>query len=488
MSKHLSSLLNAIGFTLEEDVPTEITGISFDSRTTEPGHVFVGVQCERLKTNLEEAYAKGTRVFVIHLDDQKIAETLPEDIFIFVSHNPRQSLALLSKAFFGDYPKTLAAVTGTNGKSSTVSLLRQFWQSAGTEAACMGTLGIERYFGLDTSLNVPGLTSLDAGSFYKTLEYLGKSGAQAVAFEASSHGLDQNRLDGVSLDVAGFTNLTPEHLDYHADLESYFHAKARLFTEFSPKTSVINKDNVYGERLIGLLQDQPHLTYSTKSEADFRVTRLDIANGKMTIDVNFMGTEAKNITLNLYGLFQIENILCASAMAYATGVPLEHIISMLPKLHSIKGRMEYIGTTKSGAMAFVDYAHTPDAFENALKSIRHHAEGKIHVVFGCGGDRDPFKRPVMGRIAGELADIVYITDDNPRFEDPDAIRSQILEGNPQAIAIPDRAEAIKNAMQKLEKGDILIALGKGHQEEQLVKGRAYPFSDQEEIRKYVDVK
>lgn len=486
MSKNLIDLLNVVGFSLEEDILTEIKGISFDSRSVSEGFIFVGIPCTRLLTNLEEAYGKGARVFVIHNEDQSLAETLPDDVYIFKSTNPRQTLALLAYAYYGNYPKVLAAITGTNGKSSVVSLLKQFWQYNGIEAASLGTLGIERSFGKDTNINIPSLTSLDAISFYQTLEYLGTEGVQAVAFEASSHGLNQFRMDGVSLDVAGFTNLTPEHLDYHKDMDDYFEAKARLFTSLEPKISVINKDNVYGELLLNKLKDRECLTYSTKVEADFRVTQVSIDDGQITLDVNFMGVEGQGIRLNLYGLFQIENILCASAMSYATGVKIEKILEILPKLKSVKGRMEYIGTTKSGAMAFVDYAHTPDAFENALKSIKYHTKGKIHVIFGCGGDRDPFKRPQMGRIAGELADIVYITDDNPRFEDPEVIRSQILEGNSHAISIPDRAEAIAKAMQSLEKGDILIALGKGHQEEQLVKGKSFPFSDQEEIRKYVN--
>jgi len=296
-------------------------------------------------------------------------------------------------------------------------------------------------------------------------------------------------MDGAPLSVAAFTNLTLEHLDYHHTMDDYFAAKARLFSEVLPqgKAAVINLDTPYADKLLKICKDRKHtvITFSTKKDADFKTTKVEVKQGKISIDVDFMGTKVSKITLNLYGTFQVENILCAAAMAYATNVKIKDILQSIPTLCSVAGRMEFLGKTSKGAMVFIDYAHTPDAMENALSSIKHHGKGDLYLVFGCGGDRDKEKRPQMGKIAVKNANYVYITDDNPRYENPDDIRSQILKGAPGAIDMADRAAAIKDAMANLNKDDILLIAGKGNQDGQLVQGKMLPYSDKTEVSKWL---
>lgn len=489
--KRLSELLTAIGFHFEEsdDLNAIVSGISCHSKEVLEHHLFVAIACDGVEKHIKEAYERGAKFFVVEEDSLKTVENLSDDLYIFVSTNARWTLSLLAAAFYKNTPKYLAAVTGTNGKSSVVSLLRQIWQISDVEAASLGTVGLERSFGFDKGISLPPLTSLDPLTFFKTLNYLHNEKVQALSFEASSHGLTQCRMDGAPLNVAAFTNLTLEHLDYHRTMEDYFTAKARLFSDVLPqgKTAVINLDIPYAERLLKICHDKQHrvLTFSTKQNADFQATKIVVTEGKISIDVCFMGVFATNILLNLYGTFQVENILCAAAMAYATDISIEAILKSIPKLRSVAGRMEFLGKTSKGAMIFIDYAHTPDAMENALSSIKHHGKGALFLVFGCGGDRDKEKRPQMGKIAVKNADYVYITDDNPRYENPDDIRSQILKGAPCAIDMADRACAIKDAMAKLNKGDILLILGKGNQDGQLVQGTMLPYSDKAEVAKWI---
>lgn len=489
--KNISELLTAIGFIINDgdELDGVVSGISCHSKEVTENNLFVAIQCHNVEQHIKEAYASGAKFFVVEEDSLKVAESLSDDIYIFVSSNARQTLSLLAAAFYKNTPKYLAAVTGTNGKSSVVSLLRQIWQSNGLEAAALGTVGLERSSGFDQNIQLPPLTSLDPLTFFKTLSYLKGEKVEALALEASSHGLKQYRLDGAPLSVAAFTNLTLEHLDYHRTMDDYFAAKARLFSELLPqgKAAVVNLDTPYSDKILKICKDKKHkiLTFSTKKEADFRATRVAVKQGKISIDVDFMGTQETNVTLNLYGTFQVENILCAAAMAYATEVNIKDILKSIPTLCSVAGRMEFLGKTSKGAMIFIDYAHTPDAMKNALSSIKHHGKGELHLVFGCGGDRDKEKRPQMGDIAIKNADYVYITDDNPRYENPDDIRSQILKGAPGAIDMADRGAAIKAAMAKLKRDDILLIAGKGNQDGQLVKGEMLSYSDKAEVLKWL---
>lgn len=459
-----------------------VQGVSIHSGTCNETDLFVAIPCVRVKENCLDAYQKGVRYFA--LED---SIDLPSDAMIYRVENARLYAARCAAHFYPEMPQHISAVTGTNGKSSTVSLLRQIWAFNNMPAASLGTLGLDAP--VACPFDTPSLTSFDPVSFHKILSYLKQQNIEAVAIEASSHGLDQYRIDGASLSVAAFTNLTQDHLDYHKTMEDYFMAKASLFTRvLGPnKPAVINKDSPYFDvlKLLTGEKKQKLITFSRNVQADFMVTHYQLDQFGMMIDLNFKGLERFNVRFPLCGVFQIENMLCAAAMAYATGVDLEKILDAIPHLKPIKGRMEYVGDYQ-GACVFVDYAHTPDALENILKSIRYHASGKVHLVFGCGGDRDATKRPLMGGVANTLADVVYVTDDNPRTENPSIIRSQILCAVSKAQDISDRQVAILTAMNNLKSGDVLIVAGKGHETGQIYNGKVYPFSDQEEIRKIIN--
>ncbi|CAO4839662.1 MAG: UDP-N-acetylmuramoyl-L-alanyl-D-glutamate--2,6-diaminopimelate ligase [Holosporales bacterium] len=461
------------------EIHDDVQGVATNSATCQKTDIFVAIPCARIKENCQEAYQKGVRHFAL-----EEAIDLPSDATIYHIESARLCAAQCAAHFYPQMPQYIAAVTGTNGKSSTVSLLRQIWTLSHRTAASLGTLGLEAP--VDCPFDIPSLTSFDPITFHKILSYLSQQNINAVAIEASSHGLDQYRIDGAPLSVAAFTNLTQDHLDYHHTMENYFAAKAKLFTRvLKPKMpAVINKDSPYFDALKLMIheRDQTLITFSKNTHADFMVTRYEFNQFGMTLDLDFKGVERENVRFPFYGIFQIENMLCAAAMAYATGITIEQILDSIAHLKPIKGRMEYVGDYK-GASVFVDYAHTPDALENILKSIRHHTGGKIHLVFGCGGDRDKTKRPLMGEIANKLADIVYVTDDNPRSENPSDIRSQILNTVSKAYDIADRQKAIETAITHLNAADVLIVAGKGHETGQTYNGTIYPFSDQEEIRK-----
>jgi UDP-N-acetylmuramoyl-L-alanyl-D-glutamate--2,6-diaminopimelate ligase len=465
-----------------------ITGVSIDSRLAQKGDIFIAIPSQNVKNNVLDAFQKGVRVFILDLHDKHLENDLPH-CTCYISENTRQDAAFICGYIYQKKPKTIAYVTGTNGKSSTVSLLRQIWQYNNIEAASIGTLGIERSFGIDKTYPVPSLTSLDPVSFHKTLSYLFDKNIEAVACEASSHGIDQFRLDGVPITTAGFTNLTQDHLDYHKTMDAYFDAKSLLFSRIleEQKTAVINADSPYFEKLktIAKAKNQNIIAYGKQDFCDFKLLDARLQNGLYTLDLCFLGNITKNVLFPLFGNFQFENLLCASAMAFATGIKVTDIIATILHLKSIKGRMELIGKTKTNGLIFVDYAHTPDALERILKSIRSHNPNQVHLVFGCGGNRDASKRPIMGKIANDYADKIYITNDNPRFENAKEIRSQILSACPKGIEREDRAIAIAEAIQNLKENDILIIAGKGHEEGQIINGEILPFSDQDEAKKYI---
>ncbi|MBP9752290.1 MAG: UDP-N-acetylmuramoyl-L-alanyl-D-glutamate--2,6-diaminopimelate ligase [Proteobacteria bacterium] len=464
-----------------------ISGISIDSRTAQKGDVFFTMPSLNMLDYVNQAYEKGVRCFVISEESKDIINLLHSlECSFFIVSNIRKMCADVCQLFFKNKPEIIVYVTGTNGKSSTVSMLRQFWQSNHIEAASIGTLGVERAFGFDKSLNLPSLTSLDSVSFNKTLNFLAVDGVKAVACEASSHGVDQYRLDGPIIEAAAFLNFTQDHLDYHGTMENYFKAKSSLFKRILPsqKTAVLNSglEKIDELKSIAREQNQKILTFGTSDTDDIKILKYTTKNGFFSLDLSIFKTEYKNISFPLFGIFQIENLLCAIALAYTTGVSIDNIVKTIPTLNSLKGRMEYIGQTKTNARVFIDFAHSPDALENILKGIKYHNPKSVHLVFGCGGDRDPLKRPIMGKIAHALADVVYITNDNPRHEDEKVIRNQILKEAPKAKEIADRREAIHQAISGLKEGDILIIAGKGHEEGQNIKGTIFPFSDQEIAR------
>lgn len=464
-----------------------IRNLCADSRKVQPGDFFVAVPCPEVTRHTTEAIDKGASVI---LTTAEVIKTFSNKI-PFVEHsNPRLALGMLAKAFFQNQPEVLIAVTGTNGKSSVVSMIRQFWEFLGHDATSFGTLGVElNKQALSKKPMLPQMPSTlntyDSLSFFHLLQSLACAGINHAVFEASSHGLDQYRIHGCQLSVAGFTNLTQDHLDYHQTMEEYLQAKVKLFTEVLPegKTAVLNADSPYTERIKALAtQRNIHvLTYAINTSADLTAVKIKTQGTSIIFDLKYKGTTYSDITLNLSGVFQVENALCAIGMLIASGISLLEILPMIPKLKSVAGRMELIGKTSNDAHVYVDYAHTPDALERALKSLRLHTLNSVWVVFGCGGDRDAIKRPLMGKIASNLADNIIITDDNPRSENPASIRQQILsECHLKAYEIADRRQAIAYAIAHLEKGDTLLIAGKGHETGQIIQNEVYPFSDRQE--------
>ncbi len=454
----------------------EITGIASDSRAVEPGALFAaipGVAADGAKF-APAAVAAGA-VAVLASETADLGE-IEDKAIILRSSNPRRALALMSAIFFGKQPACAVAVTGTSGKTSVVEFTRQIFASAGKQAASVGTIGIVKPDGG----RYGSLTTPDPVSLHKTLSELADEGVTHVAFEASSHGLDQHRLDGVKLTAAAFTNLGRDHLDYHADAEDYLQAKLRLFRELLQPghTAVVNADGAEHARVVEAAKEQKLKVMSVgKAGEDLEVVsialdgfvqKLQIAIGEQTFDAR----------LPLIGDYQVENALVAVGLAIAVGIDPQTAMSALSELKGVPGRLEIIGEAREG-LVVVDYAHKPEALSAALSGVRPFVKGKLVCVFGCGGDRDRGKRAIMGKIASEEADEVIVTDDNPRSEEPGAIRAEILSGASGAKEIGDRGEAIRTAVQEIGPGDVILIAGKGHETGQIVGDKVLPFSDHE---------
>ncbi len=388
-------------------------------------------------------------------------------------------MALLAARFYGAQPKTVAAVTGTNGKTSVASFLRQIWAATGFEAASLGTIGIATSRG-ETPL---AHTTPDPVSLHRHLARLAAEGVTHLALEASSHGLDQHRLDGVRIAAGAFTNITRDHLDYHPTFEHYLNAKLRLFRDLLAPGSpaVIDADSPGAEVAIQAARSAKLSIFTVGRRGEGIVHGgIERKGFKQHLLLAYDG-RSYSLDVPLAGAFQVSNALVAAALALRLGAGAESVFSAISKLQGAKGRLEYIGETPAGAPAFVDYAHTPDALIKALEALRPYVTGRLHVVFGCGGDRDMGKRPEMGWAAAHHADAVYVTDDNPRSEEPAAIRSAILAAAPDAAEIASRAEAIAAAVSALKKGDILLVAGKGHETGQITGKVVVPFSDHEAV-------
>jgi len=467
----VSLSLRDLGF--DSDAPAE--GLTCDSRDVRTGYIFAalpGTQTDGRKY-IENAIEKGAGAILstVGLDLQ-----LP----YLASENPRLSYAQMAAKFYTGQPKTLVAMTGTNGKSSTVEFLRQIWTHAGYKAACFGTLGVQAPSGYRELSH----TTPDAVALHKTLSELNREGVTHAAMEASSHGLDQYRLDGVKIMASGFSNLTQDHFDYHSDAEEYFQAKARLFMELTPKSApvVINVNDEYGQQLVAMCrkrgQDVMQVGWSGQ---DIRIDEVMPRASSQIVDIVVQGGRHK-IELPLAGEFQALNAVAALGLAMVTGVSIDKGVEALERLTGVAGRMERAGRTKEGAPIFVDFAHTEDGLDKLLRSVRPHTIGKIILAFGCGGDRDPDKRPKMGAVAAKLADDIIVTDDNPRTEDAAFIRKAVLAGCPSAVEIGDRATAIREGIKKLTANDCLVIAGKGHEQGQIVGSKVIPFSDVEQVR------
>jgi UDP-N-acetylmuramoyl-L-alanyl-D-glutamate--2,6-diaminopimelate ligase len=412
---------------------------------------------------------------------QALAERQPP-VYVVADANPRRRLALMAASFYGRQPRTLVAVTGTNGKTSTADFTRQIWRALGHRSASLGTIGI-----VGPDFHRPGsLTTPDPVTLHRELAELAGAGIEHVALEASSHGLDQYRLDGLQPTAAAFTNLTRDHLDYHGSMGAYFTAKARLFDAVMPTggTAVLNADSGEFDKLAAISRNRGHriIGYGAARRADLRlVSRRPTPEGQL-VTADLFGARHEFL-LPLVGAFQAMNAMAAAGLAIATGAAADRVVEILPRLEGVAGRMQRVATLANGAAVYIDYAHTPDALDNVLNSLRPHAARRLVVVFGCGGDRDPGKRPVMGGIAERLADLAYVTDDNPRGEDPAAIRAAVLAGCHGAREIGDREAAIRAAMGELEAGDLLVVAGKGHERGQTIAGVVHPFDDAEVCRR-----
>ncbi|HXQ52306.1 MAG TPA: UDP-N-acetylmuramoyl-L-alanyl-D-glutamate--2,6-diaminopimelate ligase [Stellaceae bacterium] len=457
----------------------EITGLTADSRAVRPGFLFAALAGSRTDgaRYIADAVARGA-VAVLVADAEAAAGM---DVRVVADPNPRRRLALAAALFHAPQPETVVAVTGTNGKTSVAAFTRQIWAHHGLRAASLGTIGV-----VGPDFARPGnLTTPDPVALHIELKALAQSRTTHVAVEASSHGLDQFRLDGLVLAAAAFTNLSRDHLDYHRDMAAYFAAKRRLFAELLPEdgTAVINFDSDEGRALAALARHrgQRVIGFGLAADADLRLVETRPEGAGQRITVAAPG-QRRTLILPLMGAFQAMNALAAMGLAVATGVPIDAALDALAALEGAPGRMQHVASHPSGAPVIVDYAHTPDALETALAALRPHAKGRLALVFGCGGDRDPGKRPLMGAIAERLADRVIVTDDNPRGEEAALIRRAILATCPKAREIGDRAGAIRAALQMLEPGDVLLVAGKGHERGQIVGDKVLPFEDAEVAR------
>jgi len=461
----------------------EIVGLTADSRAVRPGDLFAALPGAKVDGRAYIADAIRLGAVAILAPTGTTLDT--GDVALITDDEPRRRFAQMAARFYGRQPTVMAAVTGTNGKTSVANFLRQIWTRLGHPAASLGTIGLHA----PNRIEKGSLTTPDPVSLHKTLAELAQAGVTHAAFEASSHGLSQFRLDGVLVAAAAFTNLTRDHLDYHGDMDGYWSAKCRLFAEvMGPRgTAVINADSPLACQLAELCRQrgQRVLTYGHAVGSDIRILRAVPAAHGQDLELAVLG-QAHQLHLPLAGDFQASNAACALGLALATGAEQTAAIDALSHLEGVPGRLQKVAATTAGAAIYVDYAHTPDALETVLKALRPHASGKLMVVFGCGGDRDAGKRPQMGLVAAELADTVIVTDDNPRSEDPAKIRAQILAACPNAREIGDRRQAILTAVLGLQAGDVLVLAGKGHETGQIVKSTVLPFDDAEEARRAVE--
>jgi UDP-N-acetylmuramoyl-L-alanyl-D-glutamate--2,6-diaminopimelate ligase len=453
-----------------------IAGVTADSRRVRPGYLFAALPGSKVDGAefATKAAAAGAAAVIAQRE-------LDLPIPTIATADPRRAYALAAAAFWGAQPATVVAVTGTNGKTSVANFCRQIFVHAGLRAGSMGTLGVRLSGpgGFDEQVTPPGLTTPDAAD---VAELMAKAAAQGVthfAMEASSHGVDQRRLDGVKLTAAGFLNLTQDHLDYHGTMEDYRAAKLRLFEALLPRgaTAVLNADSdAYGDFAAAAVEaGQTVFSVGEAGQGIALLERSLLPEGQK-LKLRLGGRE-HIARLPLAGGFQASNALVAAGLCLAAGLSAEQTLAGLEALEGAPGRLQRVGAGPRGGEAYVDYAHTPDGLETVLKALRPHVRGRLLVVFGAGGDRDRGKRPLMGRIAADLADLAIVTDDNPRSEDPAAIRAEVLAGANGAKEIGDRRAAIRAAAAMLGDGDILVVAGKGHEQGQLIAGVTHPFDD-----------
>jgi UDP-N-acetylmuramoyl-L-alanyl-D-glutamate--2,6-diaminopimelate ligase len=473
----------------DPDPDMAVAGLAVDSREVRQGFVFFALPGTHLDGAAFAQYAVRQGAVAI-VATRAGVETARSDIGalpvpFFVTEQPRAVLARLAARFYGVQPRFMVAVTGTNGKTSTAHFLYQIWAAAGLRAAAFGTTGVEGE-GFEEPL---ALTTPEPIALHALLARLATKGCSHAAMEASSHGLAQHRLDGVKLTAAALTNISRDHMDYHASHEAYVSAKLRLFAELLPKdgTAVLNADDASFARAheVAVGRGLRVISVGCSLGADLALLAARYHARGQEVRLAWQGKDYQ-VELDLVGAFQAENVALAAGLAIATGVAPDDVFAALSGLQGVRGRMEPVARRANGATIYVDYAHTPDALATAIDALRPHCAGQLVVVFGAGGDRDPGKRPMMGAAVAERADVAIVTDDNPRGEDPAAIRAAVLAGCPQAHEIGDRAAAILAGVDALkEPGDCLLVAGKGHEQGQEVKGTMLPFDDAVQVRSTV---
>lgn len=474
-----------------EHAKLDIKGLALDSRDVRPGYLFAAFQGEQAdgRDFIADAIKNGAVAVLTDKAPKAFkgndGDEAKSDIVYIEDKNPRKTLASLAGKFFLPKPETMVAVTGTNGKTSVARFVRQLWAKEGLSSGSLGTLGVDS----DELTTSSGLTTPDTIQFHSTLNDLATRGITHMAVEASSHGLSQYRLDGITFKAAAFTNLSREHLDYHKTFENYFDAKARLFNDLlqNDGVAVIFLGDEHSKKLLKKCKAKglQTLTVGESEKADINLMSLGPFAAGQDMMFSYRG-HTHMVSLPLVGIFQAWNALVAAGLLIATGSSAGQTFRNLGFLKPIPGRMELGGITPKGGRVFVDYAHTPDGFENVLRSLRMETKDNLSILFGCGGDRDQGKRAEMGAVALDLADKIYITDDNPRSETPKTIRNQIKEGCPDGIEIPDRFEAILKASSDLEKGDVLIITGKGRDPGQIMANETLPYDEFETVDRVIE--
>jgi UDP-N-acetylmuramoyl-L-alanyl-D-glutamate--2,6-diaminopimelate ligase len=449
-----------------------VTGFAIDHRKVAPGTIFGAFEGARVNgEDFITAAVEAGAVAVVARPEARV-----EGALHIADYSPRERFAKLAARFFAPFPATTVAVTGTNGKTSTVEMTRQLWRMAGHHAASIGTLGVTT---ADERV-VTGLTTPDVVTFLSNVAGLAREGVTHLAFEASSHGLSQYRTEGLRVSAAAFTNLSRDHLDYHGDMAAYFTAKLRLFSEVlaDDGTAVVWADDPQSERVIDLARERGNRVMTVGEHGDDLrlVSRAPTLLGQGLVIATADGAEHR-VNLPLIGGYQAANALLSAALVIATGGDTAATLAGLARLQPVRGRLERAAIAKSGAPIYVDYAHTPDALEAAIAALRPHVAGRLILVFGAGGDRDQGKRAPMGKVAADRADVVIVTDDNPRGEDAAAIRRDVLEGAPGATEIGDRRAAIAHAVEIARADDIVLVAGKGHEQGQIVGDMVLPFDD-----------
>lgn len=454
----------------------DVAGVTADSRKVQKGFVFVAIP--GTKTDGAQFAAQAAGAGAAGIVGEHRPAGLPDTVAFIQVANARRALALAAAKFFARQPATIAAVTGTSGKTSVAAFTREIWAALGMPAASLGTVGVVSPKGETYG----SLTTPDPVELHRTLDSLAGEGVSHLALEASSHGLDQHRLDGVRIAAGAYTNLSRDHLDYHPTIEAYLEAKLRLFTDLIAPggTAVINVDDCYAGQVVAAAEKRGLKIMTVGEHGDgIRLVGGAIDGFAQKVELAH-GGRTYHVKLPLVGGFQVQNAAVAAGLAIATGSEPARVFAALEHLTGAKGRLELAGSYR-GAPIFIDYAHKPDALAKALAALRLYASGRLVVVFGAGGDRDTGKRPIMGRIAHDNADRVIVTDDNPRSEKPSAIRAEILAAAPGAREVGDRAQAIRAGIAELQQGDVLLIAGKGHETGQIIGGQVLHFSDHEAV-------